>query len=1090
MLPPLDAPPRAPLPSEPAFVGRTRELRELAAVAEPPRAGRDRLVLITGEAGIGKTRLAEELARRTAARGARVVWSRCWEAGGAPAYRPWSEILRRLASGDGAAPGPTWSAGLGAALASPSPGAAAPDPVRPDAEAVRFATFDAAARLLRHAAATPLLIVLEDLHAADLPSLRLLEFVVRELDDVPLLVVGTYRPAAADQRPAVALALARLAHAALRVPLAGLAAEEVAALLAAGGDAAPAELVAAVHDATAGNPLFVVETARALRLAHPGGLRAVPREHLFVAGGVREAVRARLALLAPQSRALLELAAVFGDQTDLAALQLAGEVAPAVLLDTARAGAAAGVLAGGDPTRLVFRHALLRDVLYEDLPPARRRALHLAAGRAIAQRHAADLGPQLAALAHHFREAAGDAATVASALDFTVQTARRAAALCADEEAIVAYRQALALIDRQPAVASTRGQLLIELAEALTRSGEHLEARPVLHAAAALARADGDAALLARAALCSAERGLGVPYRAADAEVLALCDEALARLPAADSPLRARVLARAAVEHSANDAPERARADSAAAVAIARRLDEPVALAHVLSARHAVFWRYGAPAEGLAVAAEIATIGGAIGDPDLVVQGRTWRLYDHMLAGDALAFDDELAAYGPLAETLRRPRYLWLAENARALRALWQGRFTEAETAIGAARTQVARLGDATAMQNPVAQLFALRRQQGRLAEQEAGARLAVARFPGSPVPQTCLALVHLELGQLAEARVAFEAVAAADFDDLRREHRLGVLPYLSEVCAALGDARRAAALHALLLPLADRVVPYGLSVAFGVGAHWLALLADAMGRPDEARAHAERAVARHATMDAPPWLARSRLLLARLLRRDAGARGRARDLAAAAGAAAEGLGMRALAADAGALRAALEAADAPHPRRRRGIFRREGELWSIGDGERAPLRLRPCKGFRYIAALLAQPGRARAAVDLAALAPRSAAAPPTAQAPAAGGDYARLAALRDQLDEAERFDDRERAARLRDELARRATRLAPRGRRRPGSTPAERARLNVTRTVADAVRRIAAADPALGRHLESAIRTGTLCCYVPDPRLPIDWSL
>jgi hypothetical protein len=616
--------------------------------------------------------------------------------------------------------------------------------------------------------------------------------------------------------------------------------------------------------------------------------------------------------------------------------------------------------------------------------------------------------------------------------------------------------------------------------------GEHAGARPALRAAAALARAAGDGELLARAALCSADRALGVPYRVGDEEVTALCAEALALLPPGDAPLRVRVLARAAVEYSASDDAARAVTASADAVAVARRLGEPAALAHALSAQHAVFWRYGAPADSLAVASEIAAIGAAVGDADLAAQGRAWRLYDLMLAGDAAAFDDDLAAYRPLAESLRRPRYLWLAENARALRALWAGRFAEAATAIQAAQSHVARVGDPVAVLSPGVQLFALCREQGRLAEQEPAARLVVIRYPSSPVPQTLLAMVSLELGRLDDARAAFEIVAAAEFDDLRREHRLGVLPYLSEVCHALGDARRAASLHALLLPLADRVVPYGISVAFGTGAHWLALLADTMQRGDDARAYAERAVALHAAMDAPPWLARSRLLLARLLDRDGRDPRRVRELAESAAALAAALGMTRLAGEAAALLAGVRSATAPS-RRRRGVFRRDGAVWSIGDGDGAPLRLRPCKGFGYIAALLRQPGRGVTAVDLAALDLPPAGAIPTATA---RGEYAQLATLRDQLDEAETFHDVERAAQLRAELDRRAAQLAPGGRRRPGSTPAERARLNVTRTIADAVRRIGAANPALGRHLATAVRTGTICCYVPDPRLPIDWDL
>ncbi|MBX3028241.1 AAA family ATPase [bacterium] len=1082
-------PPPASLP--PPLVGRRREQDELAALARDLAAGRGGLALITGEAGIGKTRLADAAARAATQQGARVIWSRCWEAGGAPAFGPWHEVFRQLAAAAGAAAWRGWTAGLGDALAPLNADPGTPTAPPADAEAARFAVFDATSRLLRRATERPLLLIFEDLHAADLPSLRLLELIARELDDLPLAIIGTYRPQEAEQRPAAGLTLARLARAALRLPLAGLAIDDVAALLARGGAPAPLALAAVIHDATAGNPLFVVETTHALRRDHPNGLAGVTAQDLQLAPGIRDAVRARLAGLSPTCRALLELAAVFGDRVALGDLQRAAGVPLAAALDAAREGTAAGVL--NDPAldhRLAFRHALLRAVLYQDLPPDRRGALHRAAGRALLERHALDPDPHLAALSHHFRAGADDPSTTAAALDLTLRAARRAAAQFADDEAIAAYRAALALLDRDPAgTPPPRALLLVELAEALTRLGEDAEARPALRAAAALARDAGDAELLARAALCTGERGIGVPYRVGDAEALALCEEALALLPVADGARRVRVLSRAAVEYSASDDAARAVAASARAVAGARRLGEPIALAHALSAQHAVFWRYGAPVESLAVASEIAAIGSAVGDPDLVAQGRAWRLYDLALAGDAVAYDEDLAAYGPLAESLRRPRYLWLAANARVLRALWAGRFAAAEAAIETAQALAARLGDATAMLAPGAQLFALRREQGRLAEQEMAARLVAARFPSSPVPQTFLALILTELGRLDEARAAFESVAAADFADLRREHRLGVLPYLSEVCAALGDARRAAGLRELLLPLADRVVPYGSSVAIGVGAHWLALLAEAMRRPDDARDYAEQAVARHATMDAPPWLARSRVLLARLLHQAGREPERARDLCQLAADVARALGMRRLAADADALLATLAPPAAPSPRRRRGVFRRDGALWTIGDGEGAPLRLRRCKGFAHIAALLRQPGRSLTAIDLAALGAG-------AETPAAGrsapraAEYAHLASLRDQLEEAERFHDTERAARLRAALDERVAGLVPRGRRRPGSTPAERARLNVTRTIADAIRRIAAADPALGRHFSAAIRTGTFCSYVPDPRLPIDWEL
>jgi len=1078
------------------FVGRRRELDELDAVAAALRAGRGRLVLITGEAGIGKTRLAEEAGRHAAEAGARAVWGQCWEAGGAPAYWPWSQLLRRL-EGAAGVQWNAWSRGLTAALA---PLGAEPlaDAAPAAAETVRFAAFDAVVRLLQRAGTVqPLLLVLEDLHAADLPSLQLLSLVAREIDDLPVVIIGTYRPGEAEQRPAVGLALGQLARAAVRLPLAGLTVAEVGTLLAADAPrGAAAEVVAAVHDTTAGNPLFVVETARALHVAHPDGLAVLDQQRLALAGGVRDAVRSRLALLTPACRTLLELAAVFGDQADPAAVQLASGVSLPAVLDAAREGIAAGVLAStADDGRLAFRHALLRDVIYRDLPPDRRRALHRAAGAALAQRHAADPGPRLATLAHHFREGADDPTGAAAALTYTVGAARRAVAVCADEEAIVAYRQALELLaEHAPADLAQRGQLLVELGEAMTRVGDHIEARGVLRGAAAVARQRGDAALLGRVGLACADRGMGVPHRLADDEVIALCEEALAALPDADSALRVRLQARAAIERAVAGEPQRAAAACEAAVAMARRVGDRVALAHALSAHYFVLWRdpfqlgrRDRPADRLAIASEIATLGAATGDDDLVAQGRAWRLLDLMRTGDALRVDEEIDALVELAERLRWPRYRWIASNALVMRALWQGRFDDAETEIEAALRYVDRIDDPTARLNPSVQLFALRREQGRIDEQELPLRLAAARFADSPVPWTFLALICSEGGRLDEAREAFERIAAHDFEDLRREQRLGVLPFLSEVCAALGDAPRAARLSALLAPLAETVIPYGASLCFGVGAHSMALLAGAMGRADEARAFAEQAVARHAAMDAPPWLARSQLLLAEL-EAARGATDAAQALAGAAQATARALGMQPIAARAAALLERL-AEQAPAAASRHGVFRRAGEAWEIGGGEQAPLHLRPCKGFRYLAALLRQPGQAIRAVDLAAAdagGPRLAEVP----RPLPNSTYADLAALREQLDEALRYNDQGRGAALRAELERRAAQLLSTGRRRPGSTPAERARLNVTRTLLDAVRRIAAADAKLGRHFQAAVRTGTLCAYLPDPRLPIEWEL
>ncbi|MFN8640515.1 MAG: ATP-binding protein [Candidatus Binatia bacterium] len=368
---PLAEAPRAiaPLPPWQLFVGRARELRELAGVADELLRGRGRLALITGEPGIGKTRLAEEIARRGAAAGARVIWGQCWEAGGAPAYWPWSQALRRLAEAAGDDAWRAWRAGLGDALAPLALDAPLPDAPRADAESARFAAFDAVSRLLHRAAASrPLLVVLEDLHAADLPSLLLLELVVGEMTDAPLVVLATYRPDDAERRGAIAAA-AR-APGPRRPPRAPRRAGGRRRRRPARRQRRRRGLAGADRRRTrrhrrqpalrrrdrarpAGRPRRVAARRTTPPRRHPRSPAPPPRPAVArrarparAGGGVRRPTRPRRPA-AGQRRAL------------------------AAIRDALREGIAAGVLAdAAHPHGVAFRHALLRDVLYDDLPPA------------------------------------------------------------------------------------------------------------------------------------------------------------------------------------------------------------------------------------------------------------------------------------------------------------------------------------------------------------------------------------------------------------------------------------------------------------------------------------------------------------------------------------------------------------------------------------------------------------------------------------------------------------------------------------------------------------------------------------------------
>src|SRR5262245_40100053 len=337
----MDDQPRSDRNALHGFIGRDAELAELSAGLEDALAGRGRLFLIAGEPGIGKTVLAEQLAICALERGARVLWGWCWEGGGAPAYWPWTQILRTLV--EAPPEGVRVDIGTDAAdiirlvpeLAERFGGSADPDPLAQSA-AARFRLFDAVTVLLRRASAVqPLLIVLDDLHAADPASLLLLRFIARELRSTRLLVVATYREVEAQRRADVAEVLGELVRDGLSVRLRGFGRAEVRQFMEhLTGMAASEDDVSRVGEATGGNPLFIRE------MVHLMGSDAAPgwQGHPAISEGVRAVIHQRLASLDVAAIQLLSVAAVVGQDFELPLLvQVSGLDLPHVLESLAQA---------------------------------------------------------------------------------------------------------------------------------------------------------------------------------------------------------------------------------------------------------------------------------------------------------------------------------------------------------------------------------------------------------------------------------------------------------------------------------------------------------------------------------------------------------------------------------------------------------------------------------------------------------------------------------------------------------------------------------------------------------------------------------
>ena len=898
------------------FVGREAQLERLRARWSDARDGSHAVVVMGGEAGIGKTRLASELACSVHAQGALVLYGRCDEGLAVP-YQPFVEALRPYAR----AAGPDR---LGAELGHLAPElrrllpelTALGEPIRADPESERFGLFEAVAALIEIASREqPVLLVIDDLHWAAPPTLLALRDLIRSERSFSALVIGTYRETELDVGHPLAQLLADL-HRDVGVQLLsldGLDERAIAEMVRSvdGGDAheRPGELAQRLRSETAGNPFFVRELLAHLvesgALAGDADGASPALAELDVPERLRRVIGSRVARLSRDAQGALRVAAVAGSTFSPALLDDVLNDMPG-LLDALDEAVGAGLLTEAGHGEYVFGHALVRQTLYRALSSARRMRLHGQLGAALEASGAAHARVEL--LAHHFAEAA-PAGQADKAADYALAASANAMARLGYEEAIGHCERGLEALEAAGVDDDARRcELLLALAESCSSAGAIDRARRTCIEAAELAEGAGDDERLAWAALgyCGP---LFFSIGAATTEPsVDLLQRALARLGESDSALRAQLMGRPAAALAYAGGEHRRPQLARQALEVARRVADQATLADVVATTH---WSIRGPdshGECRAMAHELGALAGEVGDVRLRTYAQQWLL-DHLLEiGEIEAAERELAGWQRRVEPHSKRHYLgWLLAVVRARHAHLAGRIEQCETFARDALTHGYEGHDEPVAHTFGAQMLFVRREQARLDELVGAVEQFSAMYPNINAWRCVLAYVYADLGRDTEAAGVLGDLARDEFGQLARDGLwLGAAATLAEVIALLDDDAHAETLYALLAPFADRCIVVLSFICQGSVRRPLGLLATVLGRHDDARRHFDAALEMNARIGSPLWLAHTQHDYARMLlvRAAAGDRERAHELLAAAAATAGQLGLVSLATRVAALTA------------------------------------------------------------------------------------------------------------------------------------------------------------------------------------------
>ena len=1067
------------------FAGRETELALLAdAWAAVGRGRQAALVLLEGEPGAGKTRLAAEQAACIAAAGGAAGFGRCDPDVPAP-FRPWigalpdlllvmeeedlaahvhehgGEVARLLGTAGGRLPAPTTT-------------------LDADPDAQRHRLLTAAVALVAGVARRhPLVIVLDDLQFADRASLLLLRELL-DARDAPVLVIATVRDVAAEHRePWRALGPGFRAAPATRVlRIGGLDLDATRELVADRLGAGKDDVAGTLQAETDGNALFVVELLRH-HTESEGDHTAPPRS-------IAEVVGLRAAALGGDAERVARYAASLGRTFNFDLLVHVLDWPAVKVLEAVEQLCAAGLAAEVASHRgwFQFSHGIVQHALAAGLTDLRRRHLHRRAAEWLAAIDDRDV-VRTGELALHWAGAGSD--FVAQAVGALMELGDHALDLVAFDDAVRAYAKALRL-HRQtlPDPDAQTVELLLRLGDAERRAGVDGYSERLLHAAA-LAEAQHDTQRLVRAAIANS-RGLTANFLETDERRVQVLEAALAA--AAPDALADRALLLSVLSSELFAHRERRLELADEALETARAAGDERVLAEVLFRRCFTIAEPASVAERLQLGRELQRLGERLDDPLVRHRAALERTRALFEAGRA----DAPAEAGRVVELAPRVGTVfarWQASLHEAILHQRDGRYEEAETvAMRAAEQAIAVVPDAWAIF--ATQLLPLRWDQGRLGELADFAAQAADQSGAELGYRALVPLALAEAGREEEARARLDSELAAGLPMADNVLWMTSAALWSEGAIRLGHKGAAAVMLERITPWREQYVFTAVSL-MGSVARLCAGLAALLGRHEDARRDYALAETVDGRIGAIGGLARTHLQHGLwLIAQGEENAGRERLERARAAATAHGL--------AGiATQATRDEGARPLDRSRalRASLQREGDVWTLGFDGRVT-RLRDAKGIHHLVRLFSAPGVEIAATDLAgeggAGARETGGTGPALDEQAKREYRTRVSELREEIEEAESFNDPERLARAREELEWIGTALSAAvglgGRDRPQASNAERARVNVTRAIHSVLRRIGEHDERAGRVLADCIRTGAFCVYEPDPSRPVDWTL